>query len=759
MTATTEKKGRKSANEIAPGATLEGVETQASEMSTAAPGTTTVEEMTDADFQRMAGQTRAKLQASHKPRVALKSAAADQAQPVGNVAAVADVVPEPELVADAPAQALTPILADSSLSMFRIDQLVASDLNPRKDFDPVALEELAVSVLMKGLMQNLVGRIAENGQDVEVIAGGRRLRALKLLHESGRVPADYMVPVRVQVLNDLEALQLAVAENMERADIDPLQEADAFAQMVTLGATPQDLALRYGRSVRFVQERLVLAAGLGEDGRKLYREREINLGQAQVIAQTTGPLRKHVVESAKRGTNVQGLASLIKKSSFLVEHARFDVAASGLEILEDLYHSQPARFADPKAALALQLDWAKAREKELTGKTGQFFVELRKMDSEYLRLAYDEFTTYDADKKLFGTIILVSTVTGEVKEERAARVADAKSERAKQQAKERSAAASEASGSAGGAIRKSGWTDSHVARATALRTALVGDHKRTVALTILSILEAAPVTLRGSLTHTQAVPIPAGMDRLREIDAKLGGALAVNEHHQPKHLMGVKFSYSSEGKEVYEFLQKLLTLQLEELLDIQSVLIAQAVGGWSEYNPVHAPYAFVTRLAADTGATISYKLTDEHLKAYPRDRLLELAKDAGIEDGEGLGKLSGLSTNTQIRAAILEHAVALHERGYVPPLVRFPVGDQVSAEDAQYRAQALDLIEKLTVQQTSALVEDLALDPTDPKDPRPADQMLRAELNVMPIEELRGWALLKETAKAVMLPDSATAAD
>lgn len=605
------------------------------------------------------------------------AAAADQAEPVSDVTTVADVIPEPEPVADAPAQAVTPILADSSISMFRIEQLVASDLNPRKDFDPVALEELAVSILHKGLMQNLVGRIAENGQDVEVIAGGRRLRALKLLRESDRVPADSMVPVRVQVLSDLEALQLAVAENMERADIDPLQEADAFAQMVGLGATPQDLALRYGRSVQFVQQRLVLAAGLNEDGRKLYREGKIRLGEAQIIAQTTGPLRKHVVEAAERGERVSDLNRMIQRGSFLVEYAKFDVSASGLEIVQDLYHSQPARFADPKAALALQLDWVEARQKELTGKRGTHFVEVLKQDKSYLSLPYSLYTTYGAEKKFFGTVIMVSTVTGQVEEERAIRASDIRSAQAKQQHQERSEATAKASGTEGKALRKSGWLDGHVARATALRAALVGDHKRTVALTILSLLEAEPVSLRASLSHSQAVPILAGLDRLRQIDVQLSGALSVTGEDAPQKPLGRRFSYDSEGKEPYAYLQTLLTLSLEELLDIQSVLIAQAVGGWSSYDPAHAPYLFVSRLAADTGATVSFKLTDEHLKAYPRDRLLELAGDAGlVYIANDTGRLS---TNKAIREAILVHADELHARGYVPPIVRFPAGDPVAA--------------------------------------------------------------------------------
>lgn len=568
---------------------------------------------------------------------------------------------------------VTPILVSSTSGMFRVDQLVASPLNPRKVFEQSAIEELAESILHKGLMQNLVGRVADNGQDVEIVAGGRRLRALKLLAEQGRIPADHPVPVRVQPLTDLEALQLATAENVERRNMTALEEADAFAQMVALGAKPEDIALRFGYSGRTVAQRLTLAEGLGEDGRKLFEDGQIGLGQAQVIAQTTGPLRKHVLTEAGRGGGVQALTNLIKRGSFLVEHARFDVPTSGLEIVEDLYHSEPARFADPKAALARQLDWVKARAAELEGKKEQHFVEVRKTDGPYLSLPYSEFTTYDAPKELFGTVIMVNTVTGEVKESRAARESDVKSYRARKQAEERKQTSAEATGSEGGTIRKSGWVDGHEVRATALRNALVGDHKRTVALTILSMLGAEPISLHTGFHHVHTVPIPTGLQRLRELDAKLGGILRVPDTAEPKNPVDITFGYSSEGEAAYQFLQTLLTLTLEELLDIQSVLIAQAVGGWCAYNPMHVAYPFVTRLTADVGATTAFKLTDDQLKAYPRDRLLELAADAGLTHSHGLeGDLSKLVTNKDIRAAILEYADALTERGYVPPIARFP---------------------------------------------------------------------------------------
>ncbi|MDR6753461.1 ParB/Srx family N-terminal domain-containing protein [Deinococcus soli (ex Cha et al. 2016)] len=649
-----------------------------------------------------------------------------------------------------------PILDTTQITWLPVSALIPSPLNPRKKFPQEALDSLANSIAAKGLMQNLVGRVMPGADTVEVIAGGRRLRALTLLRDAGRIPDDYAVPVRVQDMTDLDALMLAVSENSERADVEPLEEADAFVEMIRLGASVEDIALRFKCSARTVEKRLVLAEGLGNEARALLADGKIVISQAQVIAQTTGPLREHVVKAAVRGDTAQRLRSMIASCTFLVDRAKFDVATSGLEIVEDLFGDQPARFADPQAALALQLAWVEERRKALSKKKEQHFVDVVKLPKEYLHLPHDTYTTYGAPDNIKGTVIMVSTQTGEVKQERCAREADVKSARAKEQAKERAQSASEATGSDGGAIRKSAWVDAHRARATALRAALVGDHKRTVALTILSILQADPVSLRASLEYAQATAIPTGLARLKEIDAKTGGQLGVNSHHLPKRPITKEFrGYEPEGKEVLPYLDVLMALTLEDLLDVQSVLIAQAVGGWNEYNPMHAPYAFVTRLAADTGATVQMPLTDEHLKAYPRDRLIELAEDAGIAQGHGLkdGHISSLSTNKDIRAAILQHADALAQRGYVPPLARFPeVAD--TAQARKYRQDAKDLVARLDGQQISSLLEDLGIDPTDDAAANGLN-VLQQEIDDMSDDELQQWQGLRDMAQQI----HATAAD
>src|SRR5688500_2467178 len=107
--------------------------------------------------------------------------------------------------------------------------LFASALNPRKNFDDAKLAELADSIHAQGVLQNLVARPVDD--KFEVVAGGRRLRALQRLAESGRIPETCEVPVSVRELSDDEALAVAITENANREGVHPMEQAEAFLQL------------------------------------------------------------------------------------------------------------------------------------------------------------------------------------------------------------------------------------------------------------------------------------------------------------------------------------------------------------------------------------------------------------------------------------------------------------------------------------------------------------------------------------------------
>ncbi|HWB46191.1 MAG TPA: ParB/RepB/Spo0J family partition protein, partial [Hyphomicrobiaceae bacterium] len=102
--------------------------------------------------------------------------------------------------------------------MLSIDQLHPSGLNPRKHFDPIELAELAESIRNKGLVQPIVARPDAQRGGFEIVAGERRWRA-------AQKAGVHNVPVIVRDLTDVELAELAIIENVQRADLNPIEEA------------------------------------------------------------------------------------------------------------------------------------------------------------------------------------------------------------------------------------------------------------------------------------------------------------------------------------------------------------------------------------------------------------------------------------------------------------------------------------------------------------------------------------------------------
>src|SRR6478752_7507551 len=118
--------------------------------------------------------------------------------------------------------------------------IVPSPLQPRKDFAREALSELVESIRQHGIIQPLVVRNV--GGKHELIAGERRWRAAQ---EAGLA----QVPIIVRVATDLEVLELSLIENLQRADLNPIEEAQAYARLSNeFGMRQEDIAQKVGRS-------------------------------------------------------------------------------------------------------------------------------------------------------------------------------------------------------------------------------------------------------------------------------------------------------------------------------------------------------------------------------------------------------------------------------------------------------------------------------------------------------------------------------
>lgn len=135
----------------------------------------------------------------------------------------------------------TPIVSDGErVEMIPVGSLVASPFQPRREFKEEPLQELADSIKERGIIQPLIVR--KVGSKFELIAGERRWRAAQ---RAGLAEA----PAIVRVASDRDVLELALIENLQRADLNPIDEAQAFARLATeFDLRQEDIAQRVGRS-------------------------------------------------------------------------------------------------------------------------------------------------------------------------------------------------------------------------------------------------------------------------------------------------------------------------------------------------------------------------------------------------------------------------------------------------------------------------------------------------------------------------------
>jgi ParB family chromosome partitioning protein len=161
------------------------------------------------------------------------------------------------------------------LKTLAIEWLRPSRFQPRKDIDPARLQELADSISAQGVVQPVVARQID-GNRYEIIAGERRWRAAQLagLHE---------LPVIVRDVPDQAAMAIALIENIQREDLNPLEEAEALKRLLDeYGLTHQQLADAVGKS-RATVTNLLRLNELHSETKRLLLSGAIEMGHARAL--------------------------------------------------------------------------------------------------------------------------------------------------------------------------------------------------------------------------------------------------------------------------------------------------------------------------------------------------------------------------------------------------------------------------------------------------------------------------------------------
>ncbi len=162
-----------------------------------------------------------------------------------------------------------------------LNKLEVSARNVRKTGAEDNLDELIASIGAHGLLQSLVVQPGKRGK-YAVIAGGRRLRALTALAQSGTIARDMEIPCRL-IAKDDDAEELSLAENIVRAPMHPADQFEAFCAVIDQGKSIADVAARFSVSEDLVQRRLKLGR-LSPAILQAYRDEMIDLEQAQAFA-------------------------------------------------------------------------------------------------------------------------------------------------------------------------------------------------------------------------------------------------------------------------------------------------------------------------------------------------------------------------------------------------------------------------------------------------------------------------------------------
>jgi ParB/RepB/Spo0J family partition protein len=271
----------------------------------------------------------------------------------------------------------------SKIHDVEIDQIQESKTNPRSQF--FGIEDLAASIKQDGVLQPVLVRLAAPQAGLpkfELVAGARRLRAAKIAGLS-------QLPAIIRTLTDEEVLNIQLIENIQRADMHPMDEAEALEKLTkSAPASSQSVpaaavAKALGKSISFVQRRLVLCR-LPKDMRLAFRSGKIGLEAAMAIARIGDePSRKEAAKEIMRYVNA-GELSAREVINITEEHTR-ELAKAPFSVKDlDLLPKAGACTSCPKR----------------TGSLPDLFSDMGKADRCTDGVCYKLKVAADYDKKL-----------------------------------------------------------------------------------------------------------------------------------------------------------------------------------------------------------------------------------------------------------------------------------------------------------------------------------------------------------------------
>jgi len=242
--------------------------------------------------------------------------------------------------------------------MMPVDQIVPNPDQPRRTFTTEQMEELAASIKEKGVIQPLIVRAIAGGQ-YEIVAGERRWRAAQMAQR-------HEVPVVVREFSDTEVLEIAIIENIQRADLNPVEEAMGYRQLMDrFGHTQEKMAEALGKSRSHIANMLRLL-GLPEEVMAFLRDGKLSMGHARALVTADDPI---------------GLAQRIVNGGLSVRET--EKLAKGITMPKAAGPKPSGKDADTRALeqdLSANLGLKVSVDHAATGESGKLVIGYKSLD-------------------------------------------------------------------------------------------------------------------------------------------------------------------------------------------------------------------------------------------------------------------------------------------------------------------------------------------------------------------------------------------
>lgn len=228
---------------------------------------------------------------------------------------------------------------DETVVELQVADIRPNPYQPRKTFDEKALNELAASIKKDGVFQPIIVRKSAI-KGYEIIAGERRYRASKIAEKK-------TIPAIVRDVNDQKMMEVAVLENLQREDLTPMEEAQAYATLMDkLNLTQSQVSSRLGKSRPYIANYLRLL-GLPDDVKKLVQDEKLSMGQARTLLalKDKTKLSSLAAKTVKEGLTVRQLEQVVQKMNGTQPKKR---KASKTKNPHDVFYRHSARLLQDK---------------------------------------------------------------------------------------------------------------------------------------------------------------------------------------------------------------------------------------------------------------------------------------------------------------------------------------------------------------------------------------------------------------------------